>query len=85
MKLSPLCRLHGRPGRYVLMVYISEPVALEVNDSFAFLWEQLSGKDFVLSDVSTLLEEHFDLEPDLARDEAERVIALWQNQHLMTD
>ena len=85
MKLSPLCKLHGRPGRYVLMVYISEPVALEVNDSFAFLWERLSGKDFVLSDVRTLLEEHFALEPDLAREEAERVIALWQNQHLMTD
>ena len=85
MRLSPLCKLHGRPGCYVLMVYISEPMALEVNDSFAFLWEQLSGKEFTLSDVSTLLEEKFELDPEVALKEAQQVIVLWRDSHLMTD
>ena len=84
MKLSPLCKLHGRPGRYVLMLYQSKPLALEVNDSFAFLWEQLYGKDFSIEDVSGLLVEHYDLEPSDASEEARKIVTLWEEQQLMT-
>lgn len=83
MKLSPKCRLHRRRGKYVLMVYVSQPLALEVNDSFAFLWEQLSGKDFTPWDVSALLQEHYGLEEDRAASETEGIIHLWESQQLL--
>lgn len=83
MKLSPKCRLHRRRGKYVLMVYVSQPFALEVNDSFAFLWEQLSGKEFTPGDVCALLQEHFGLEEDLALSETEGIIRLWESQQLV--
>lgn len=83
MKLSSKCRLHRRRGKYVLMVYASQPLALEVNSSFAFLWEQLSGKDFAPGDVSALLQEHYGLEEDQAASETEGIIYLWESQQLV--
>ena len=83
MRLSPTCRLHFRRGRYTLMVYASQPVALEVNGSFAFLWERFSGKEFTPGEVSALLEEHFGLEPEVAAAETEGIIELWESQHLL--
>ena len=83
MKLSPKCRLHRRRGKYTLMVYDSQPVALEVNETFAFLWEHFSGKEFTPEDVSALLVEHFGLETKVAAAETEGVIELWESQHLL--
>lgn len=83
MKLSPRCRLHRRRGRYTLMVYDSQPVALEVNETFAFLWEYFSGKEFTPGDVTALLEEHFGLESEVAAAETEGIIELWESQQLV--
>lgn len=85
MRLSALCRLHRMRGRDVLMIYQDRPLALEVNESFAFLWENLFGKDFTFEDVSALLQSHYGLEPSDAREEARKIVALWQEQQLMAD
>ena len=84
MRLSPLCRLHRMRGRYVLMLYQDRPQALEVNESFAFLWKNLSGKDFSLEDVSGLLVDHYALEPADAEEEARKIVSLWEEEQLMT-
>ena len=72
-------------GRDVLMIYQDRPLALEVNESFAFLWKNLFGKDFTLEDVSALLQNQYGLEPSDAREEARKIVALWQEQQLMAD
>lgn len=72
-------------GRDVLMIYQDRPLALEVNESFAFLWKNLFGKDFTFEDVSALLQNHYGLEPSDAREEARKIVALWQEQQLMAD
>lgn len=85
MRLSALCRLHRMRGRDVLMIYQDRPLALEVNESFAFLWKNLFGKDFTLEDVSALLQNHYGLDPSDALEEARKIVALWQEQQLMAD
>ena len=88
MKLLPETTLREVRGRHLLMIYrpgASGVMALEVNESFAFLWEHLAGKDFTPEDVAVLLQTHYQMPLEQARAETEKILRLWREEQLLTE
>ncbi len=85
MRLSGLCTLLEMRGKYLLLLPSADmrgQKALEVNQSFAFLWRTLEGKEFSPADVAAALRQEYGLDPEAADREAGQVIALWKERQL---
>ena len=85
MRLSSLCTLLEMRGKYLLLLPSADlrgQEALEVNESFAFLWRTLEGKVFSAADVAAALQQEYDLDPEIALRESDRIIALWKERQL---
>lgn len=85
MRLSGLCTLLEMRGKYLLLLPSADmrgQQALEVNQSFAFLWRTLEGKEFSPADVAAALQQEYGLDPEDAAREAGQVIALWEKRQL---
>ncbi|MFD2966844.1 PqqD family protein [Sphingobacterium bambusae] len=54
-----------------------------LNETAAWLWEQLQGKDFTLADVTTLLLDRYEVDEQTARQDAAKLIELFQVQGLV--
>ncbi|MBP3202061.1 MAG: PqqD family protein [Bacteroidales bacterium] len=83
MKLLDCCKLHRRRRQWTLMVYAGHIHALEVNESFAHLWQAFDGKEFTRSDVAAFLEGEYGLDEAEAREQAAQICDLWETQHLL--
>ena len=53
---------------------------LSLNESAAFLWEKVQGKDFTPEDMVTLLTDHYDVSEDRARQDIDNLLKVWQEQ-----
>ena len=85
MRLSSLCTLLEMRGKYLLLLPSADlrgQEALEVNESFAILWRTLEGKVFSAADVAAALQQEYDLDPEIALRESDRIIALWKERQL---
>ena len=54
-----------------------------LNETAAWLWEQLQGKDFTLADVTTLLLDRYEVDEQTAEQDAAKLIELFQIQGLV--
>ncbi|GHE39822.1 PqqD family protein [Sphingobacterium griseoflavum] len=54
-----------------------------LNETAAWLWEQLQGKDFNSDDVTALLLERYEVDRQTAAQDADALIALFQSQGLV--
>jgi len=54
-----------------------------LNETAAWLWEQLQGKDFVLADVTVLLLDRYEVDEQTATQDAAKLIELFQIQGLV--
>ena len=52
---------------------------LSLNSSAAFLWEELYGKEFELSNVSELLIEQYGIDSEVAERDAKAICDSWRN------
>ncbi len=50
---------------------------ITMNDSAAYLWEGVAGKDFTVDDLTKLLTDHYEVEEERARADAEKIAAKW--------
>ena len=50
---------------------------LSLNATAAYLWKEVEGKDFDAESLSKLLLEHYDVEEEVARRDAEALLAKW--------
>ena len=53
---------------------------LSLNESAAFLWEKVQGKDFTPEDMVTLLTDHYDVSEERARQDIDNLLKVWQEQ-----
>lgn len=51
---------------------------ISLNGSAKYLWEALQGKDFTTGDAAKLLTERYEVAEDIAKADAEKLIAKWQ-------
>ena len=50
---------------------------LSLNASAAYLWESVTGKEFTVEDLTSLLTEKYDVSADKAAEDAAKVAEIW--------
>lgn len=50
---------------------------ISLNDSAAYLWESIQGKDFTVQDLADLLVAKYEIDMDLALKDSEAIAAKW--------
>lgn len=50
---------------------------LSLNETAAYLWKEVEGKDFDAESLSKLLLEHYEVEEEVARKDAEALLSKW--------
>lgn len=56
---------------------------ITLNDSAAYLWEQLQGRNFTTADAAALLVERYGIDSDTATADADRILALMAQKSLV--
>lgn len=76
MKLDTRNKVREIAGEHIILLQgraggeLSKVVAL--NSTALFLWENLSGKDFSINDISDLLIDQFEVDKDTATNDAKQ-------------
>ncbi len=52
---------------------------ISMNDSSAYLWESLGGKDFTCEDMANLLTERYEVSYEQALEDSKRLAELWNS------
>lgn len=55
-----------------------------LNETAGFLWNQLQGKDFSIENIVTLLLETYDVTDQVAQQDAQQIVEIFQEQGLLT-
>ncbi len=50
---------------------------ITLNESAAYLWQNVEGKDFEISTLATLLMEKYDIDSETAEKDAEAIAKKW--------
>ena len=50
---------------------------ITLNESAAYLWKSVEGKDFEAADLSALLVEKYDIDSELADRDAQAIVSKW--------
>lgn len=50
---------------------------ISMNESSAYLWNAVNGKDFTTDDLARLLTEEYEVDETTARQDAENVVRQW--------
>ena len=72
---------HVVTGEGLNQVNFSKLISL--NDTAAFLWKELEGKDFDAEAMTALLTENYEVEEAVARADAEKLCAQWREMGLL--
>jgi len=52
---------------------------INLNDSAAWLWKQVEGKEFTQSDIASLLTHHYEVDDETAECDSKELIDAWLN------
>lgn len=55
---------------------------VSMNATSAYLWDKLNGKEFTAKDMAGLLTERYDVDAAVALEDAEKLLASWQEAGL---
>lgn len=58
---------------------------ISMNESSAYLWENIQDKEFSTDDLARLLFEEYEVESDTAKADAESLVALWLKAGIIED
>ena len=56
---------------------------INLNESAAYVWQNLQGKDFTIEDMVDLLCQEYEVEKALATKDCKALIDIWTKQGLM--
>lgn len=79
--LRTLCGEHIVVGEGLDQVNYNKIISL--NNSAAYLWEQVQGKEFYIEDLVTLLTDQYDVSAERALEDVKRMVSTWQAQGLV--
>ena len=80
-KLRALLGEHIVTGEGLEQVNFNKIISL--NDSAAYLWEQVIGKDFTAGTLTDLLLDKYDVTPERAAADAGKLVKAWQDAGLL--
>lgn len=56
---------------------------ITLNDSAAYLWESVAGKDFTVEDLVNLLLDRYEVDAETARKDAQAITDTWLKLELL--
>lgn len=74
-RLRKLGKEHIVVGEGLAQVNFNKMVSL--NDSAAYLWESVEGRDFTVADLTALLLDKYEVEEEIAARDAEALAKAW--------
>ena len=80
-KLRTLCGEHIVVGEGINVVDFNKMLTL--NDSAAWLWEQVQGRDFTSADLVALLMEKYEVEEQRAAEDVDKLLQTWQQEGIV--
>ena len=81
--LRTICGEHVVIGEGLAQVNFNKMLSL--NATAAYLWEQVQGKDFTVEDLVTLRTDKYEVSADQARQDALKLVQVWQEQGVAQD
>lgn len=73
--LRTICGEHVVVGEGLAQVNFNKMLSL--NSSAAYLWESVTGKEFTVEDLTSLLTEKYDVSAEKAAEDAAKVAEIW--------
>lgn len=71
-------------GEYVVvgegLAQVNFNKMLSLNESAAYLWQEVSGKEFTKEDLVKLLLDKYDVSEERAATDVDKLIAIWLEQ-----
>lgn len=58
---------------------------MSLNESAAYLWKEVQGKEFSVEDLTKLLLDRYEVAEDVARADAAKLAATWKEQGVAED
>lgn len=58
---------------------------INLNDSAAWLWKQVENKEFTVEQLAALLVQHYEVDDETARKDAEELAASWIKAEIVTE
>ena len=86
MRLTDEAILRESRGKLILLVFNNKGTrAMEVNDSFAFLWNKFSDIDFSVEDLASALVEEYGIDAEAAQIDASQTVSIWRESSLLKE
>ena len=76
--LRQICGEYAVVGEGLAQVNFNK--MLSMNESAAYLWEAVSGKEFTKEDLVQLLLDKYDVTPERASADVDKLLAVWMEQ-----
>ena len=89
MRIKEGFTLRSIVGQYVVIGEGIEQVdfnkMITMNDSAAYLWQGVEGKDFTVEDLTKLLTDKYDVAEEKAASDAAKIAAKWIEAGIVTE
>jgi len=89
MRIKDGFTLRSIVGQYVVIGEGIDQVNFDkmitLNDSAAYLWENLVGKEFTVNDMANLLTEKYEVDEETALADSAKLATNWINAGVATD
>ncbi|MBR3744279.1 MAG: PqqD family protein [Bacteroidales bacterium] len=79
--LRTICGNHIVVGEGLALVNFDKMLSL--NESAAYLWEQVNGRDFTEDDLTNLLTDKYEVSEEKAREDVRKMIIIWQENGML--
>ena len=81
--LRTICGQHVVVGEGIAQVNFN--TLLSFNDSAAWLWEQVQGKEFTEEDLAALLGQKYEVEASTALADSRKLVSVWKEQGILEE
>lgn len=87
MRINPNIKIRDMVGEHIVVMPGAAQTdmtrVIALNDSALLLYNALSGRDFELEDAVRVLTDEYDVTPDVARRDAEALLADMRKNNLL--
>jgi hypothetical protein len=87
MKIKTGFELRTICGEHIIVSHGEENInfvkVISLNESAAYIWNQVIDKDFTVEDVSQLLMDEYDVEETVAKTDAQELLNEWSGAGLV--
>lgn len=82
-KLRNICDTHVIVAQGLKNINFSKIINL--NDSAAWLWTEVEGQEFTTQELASMLTEHYEVDVEVAREDAESLVDAWLKAGIITE